>query len=100
MTSLIDERREAIKQAIASNALEGFSPSAYAHSIYEQWVQGGLTTDAAVNLVKQYHRENPCSDSDNSAQENMWNITDSRQLRVAEADITTLRIADLEIDPI
>lgn len=97
---MIDKRREAIEQAIASNALSGFSPSAYAHAVFEQWVNGDLTTDAAVRLVKQHHRENPHPNSDNAARENTMNITDSRQLHMAEADITTLRLAELEIDPI
>ncbi|HQT29604.1 MAG: hypothetical protein B7X81_01195 [Hydrogenophilales bacterium 17-61-76] len=97
---MIDKRREAIGQAIANNALSGFSPSAYAHSVYEQWIHGNLTIDVAVRLVMQHHRDNPRPDSDNAARENTMNLTDSRQLHMAEADITTLRLAELEVDPV
>lgn len=100
MTSMIEKRRQAIEQAIANNALSGFEPTDYGHSIFEQWIDGHWTIDEAVALVMQHYRDNPRPDSDNAAGENRMGLTDSRQLHMAEADITTLRLAQLEVEPI
>lgn len=100
MTSTTDQRRKAIEQAIGNNRLSGYTPSDFGHSVFEQWINGAWSTDEAVLLVKQHYRENRQPDSDNAAAENAMGLTDSGQLHKAEADITTLRMADLEIDPV
>ncbi len=97
--SMIEKRRQAIKHAIANNALSGFNPSDYGYSVFEQWIDGHWTTDEAVALVIQHYRDNPHPENDNAARVNRMDLTDSRQLHMAEADITTLRIAQLEVEP-
>jgi len=96
--SLNEIRRQVIKRALVNNALSGFKPSDFGLGVFEQWIHGHWTTDEAVALVIQHYQQSPTSDSDNAAPENNMGLTDSRQLRVAEADITTLRMAQLEID--
>ena len=99
-TPAADARRRAIDQAVANNGLSGLQPSEFGRSVFEQWIDSHWTTDEAVALVIQHYRDNPVKDSDNAARENRMGLTDSQQLRLAEADITTLRIADLDVDPI
>ncbi len=90
-------RRKAIEQAKANNALSGFEPSAFGLSIFDQWIVGHWTADEAVSLVIQHHQEleKSAAASDNAASPNKLGITDSARLKQAEADITTLRMAEL-----
>lgn len=90
-------RRKAIEQAKANNALSGYAPSAFGQSIFEQWITGHWTTDEAVALVIQHHQEieKTAASSDNAASPNKLGITDSVRMKHAEADITTLRMAEL-----
>ncbi|TCJ14924.1 hypothetical protein EZJ19_08540 [Parasulfuritortus cantonensis] len=97
--SAVDARLRAVDQAIANNGLSGFQPSEFGRNVFEQWIGGHWTTDEAVALVIQHYRDNPIQDSDNAARENRMGLTDSQQLRLAEADITALRMADLDVDP-
>lgn len=98
MTNSTALRRRAIEQALANNALSGFEPSDFGRSIFEQWIAGHWTADEAVALVIQHYKQDFWADSDDSAPENNMGLTDSRQLRLAEADITTLRMAELEFN--
>ena len=98
--ALTDLRRQAIDSAIGSNALSGYHTSDFGKTVFERWIHGHWTTDEAVAIVIQHYKENPCADSDSAARKNQMGLTDSHQLRVAEADITTLRIADLQINPV
>lgn len=90
-------RRKAIEQAKANNALSGYAPSAFGQSIFEQWIAGHWSTDEAVALLIRHHQESEKSAaaSDNGATPNKLGITDSVRMKQAEADITTLRMAEL-----
>lgn len=94
------ERRQAIDQAKANNALSDRIPSAFGLSVFEGWIRGELTTQQAVDTIKAHYRANLVADeqSDLHAPQNLLGITDSRQLHLFEADVTTLRLAELAID--
>lgn len=96
MNSTIEsDRRAAVKSATASSALSGFSPSPYGMSVYEQWI-AGMDENEAIVLLKVHHKNlevEHAATSDGKARENLLGVTDSRRMRIAEADITTLRIA-------
>ena len=96
------DRRHAIDQAKANNALSGFTPSDFGLSVFERWIAGELNTQQAVDAIKAHYRANPVPDdqSDQHAPQNLPGITDSRQLRLFEADVTTLRMAELKVDPV
>ena len=53
-------------------------------------------------LFRSHYRANALAneDSDMHAKQNLLGLTDSRQLRLFEADVTTIRMAELEIDPV
>ena len=55
-----------------------------------------------VDAVKGHYRANALAneDSDMHAKQNLLGPTDSRQLRLFEADVTTIRMAELAIDPV
>jgi hypothetical protein len=93
--SLAVYRSAAIAQAIASTRLSGLEPSATARKVYAAWVAGHCSADEAVALLVQHYREHPVAQSDGQAQPNKLALTDRRQLKEAEADIATLRMADL-----
>ncbi len=98
MNSTIEsDRRAAVKSATTSSALSGFFPSLYALSVYEKWIAGMDENDAIV-LLKVHHKkleDEQAATSDGKAYENLLGVTDSRRMRIAEADITTLRMAAL-----
>lgn len=93
MTDGAVNRRWAIGQAVASNRIDGLIPSAFGRQLFEQWIAGHWSADEAVQALIEHHKQNPAPDSDNAAQDNMLQLTDSRQLKQAEADITTVRMA-------
>ena len=99
---LVQRRREAIDSARANNALSGFEPSDFGRSVFERWIGGELTAQQAVDAVKGHYRANALAneDSDMHAKQNLLGLTDSRQLRLFEADVTTIRMAELAIDPV
>lgn len=93
-------RSDAIESAKANNALSGFYPSEFGEEIFEKWIRTPTcSTDDLVNEIIAHYKQNAlCGDeSDMLAQENKLGVTDSRQLRQIEADITTLRMAELEL---
>ena len=94
---LVQRRRKAIDSAKASNTLSGFEPSDFGLSVFERWVSGECTAQQAVDAVKGHyrHRANTLADQDSDmhAKENLLDLTDSRQLRLFEADVTTIRMA-------
>lgn len=98
MNNLSDERRRAaIKSAMASSALSGFVPSPQGLLMYEKWIEG-LDGNSIVAILKEYHRNMeraPGAVSDGKAKQNLLGLTDSARLRNAEADITTIRMAEL-----
>lgn len=93
----INARRIAIENATANSALSGFIPTSFAASVFEQWISGLDGNDAVLLLITHHkmleaaHR----TTSDGSADENLLGLTDSAGMRLAEADITTLRMAEL-----
>ena|ERR1700693_4113857 len=92
-------RRAAINQAKTNSALSGLAPSEFALSLFEQWIAGHWNVDEGVALLKQHHQEleAKAAASDGQASPNLIGITDSVRMRQAEVDITTLRMACLEI---
>lgn len=93
------DRRAAIKSATASSALSGFFPSLYGLSVYEKWI-AGMDENEAIVLLKVHHKkleDEQASTSDGKAHGNLLGVTDSRRMRIAEADITTLRMAALMV---
>lgn len=93
-----DQRREAIEGAVASNGLSGFVPSAFGREVFEKWISGEHSTDQAVEAIKAHYRKanaDPALDSDFEARANLLQITDSGLLRQFEADVTTIRMAEL-----
>lgn len=93
------DRRAAVESATASSALSGFFPSLYGLSVYEKWIAGMDDVDA-IALLKAHHRTleiEQAATSDGKAQENLLGVTDSRRMRIAEADITTLRMAAMMV---
>jgi hypothetical protein len=95
----ITNRHDALGQVLASNALSDRFPSDFGRSVHTQWANGLLTADVAVAVLIQHYRDNPCPDdvSDFAAGDNRMDLTDSRQLRLAETDITTIRLAEMEL---
>lgn len=90
-------RHAAIKSATANSALSGFFPSMYGMAVYEKWIAGMDEIDA-TNLLKVHHQQleaEQAPTSDRKAVENLLGVTDSKRIRIAEADITTLRMAAL-----
>ena len=94
------DRRRAIDQAKANNALSDRIPSAFGLFVFEGWIRGQLTTQQAADTIKAHYRATPVTDeqSDLHAPQNLLEITDSRQLHLFEADVTTLRLAELAMD--
>jgi hypothetical protein len=91
------DRRVAVKSATASSALSGFFPSQYCMSVYEEWI-AGMDEDEAIALLRVHHQkleDDQAATSDGKAHGNLLGVTDSRRMRIAEADITTLRMAAL-----
>jgi hypothetical protein len=93
----ITSHQDALSQALSSNALSDRFPSDFGRSVHAQWANGLLTADDAVTLLIQHYRDNsiPDDESDFAAGGNRMELTDSRQLRLAEADITTIRLAEM-----
>jgi hypothetical protein len=87
------------RQAKASNALSDRVPSGFGLSVLERWIGGEQTTQQAVDTIKAHYRTNPVAEyqSDLHAPQNLLGITDSRQLHRFEADVTTLRMAELAV---
>ena len=98
MNSIIKcDRRTAAKSATSNSALSGFFPSVYAMSVYEKWI-AGMDGNEAIDLLKDHHKkleQEHAATSDGKAHGNLLGVTDSQRRRIAEADITTLRIAEL-----
>ena len=93
------DRRAAVKNATASIALSGLVPSLYGVSVYEKWIDG-MDEKEAIVLLKDHHKtleDEHVATSDGKAPRNLLGVTDSRRMRVAEADITTLRMAALMV---
>ncbi|UUZ46655.1 antitoxin VbhA family protein [Massilia sp. B-10] len=91
------DRRAAVESATASSALSGFFPSLYGLSVDERWI-AGMDDVEAIALLKVHHKtleDEQAATSDGKAQENLLGVTDSRRMRIAEADITTLKMAVL-----
>ncbi|UUZ46649.1 hypothetical protein LP420_22355 [Massilia sp. B-10] len=66
-------------------------------AVYEKWIAGMDEIDA-TNLLKVHHQQleaEQAPTSDRKAVENLLGVTDSKRIRIAEADITTLRMAAL-----
>ena len=100
MSAMIDARREAIRQGVANNRLSGFEPTAFGHSVYSRWIAGECTSAEAVESIKEHYRaETAKQPSDGAARSNLLGITDSAMLRSFEADVTTMRMAELYLDP-
>ena len=99
---LVQRRREAIDSARANNALSGFEPSDFGRSVFERWIGGECTAQQAVDVVKGHYRASALADEDSDmhAKQNLLGLTDSRQLRLFEADVTTIRMAEMVIDPV
>ena len=99
---LVQRRREAIDSAKANNALSGFEPSDFGRWVFERWISGEWSAQEAVDAVKGHYRANTLTDEDSDmhAKQNLLDLTDSRQLRFFEADVTTIRMAELAIDPV
>lgn len=95
-------RRKAIESAKANNALSGFQPSPFGLAVFEKWINGDHTAQEAVDAIRAHYSANAYSDgaSDMQATPNKLGLTDSRQLHQFEADVTTIRMAELEIDGI
>lgn len=97
-SSAVATRRNAINSAIANSALSGFHPTEFGKSVYEHWIIGRWTTEEAIALLKKHHieqaQQNP--NSDGQAKPNKMGITDSVRLKQVEADLSTLRMAQLE----
>lgn len=98
--SAIERRRDAISQAKANSALSGFEPSAFGLSVFEQWIAEHWTADEAVALLVAHHQdlEKSVASSDHAASANQLGITDRARMKQAEADITTLRIAEMDAE--
>jgi|WetSurMetagenome_2_1015567.scaffolds.fasta_scaffold929966_1 hypothetical protein len=96
----LTNRKRALEQALASNALSDRHPSDFGRFVHAQWANDMVTADNAVELLVQHYKDNPIPDdeSDFAAQDNHLGLTDSRQLRLAEADITMIRLAEIGLD--
>lgn len=93
------ERQTAIDQAKAISDLSGFAPGPFALAIYGQWIAGHWSEDEAIALLVQHHKDLEASagSSDQLAQPNNLGITDRIRMKQAEADITTLRMASMNL---
>ena len=97
---MIEERREAIRQGVANNRLSGFEPTPFGHSVYARWIAGECTSAEAVETIKAHYRAEAAKQpGDGAARSNLLGITDSAMLRSFEADVTTMRMAELNLDP-
>lgn len=97
---MIESRKEAIRQGVANNRLSGFEPTPFGHSVYARWIAGECTSAEAVEAIKAHYRaEVATQPSDGAAKSNLLGITDSAMLRSFEADVTTMRMAELYLDP-
>lgn len=97
---MIEERREAIRQGVANNQLSGYEPTAFGYSVYARWIAGECTSAEAVEAIKTHYRAAVASQpGDGAARSNLLGITDSAMLHSFEADVTTLRMAELHLDP-
>jgi hypothetical protein len=68
-------------------------------SVHEMWVAGMDEIDA-INLLTVHHEVlevEQAATSDGKAGENLFGVTNSNRMRIAEADITTLRMAVLKV---
>lgn len=91
-------RQEAIKRAKESSILNGFEPSDFGMSVYEKWIAGELDVSSSIVLLIEHHKGLEMalgSTSDRKASPKKISVTDRARMKVAEADITTLRIAEL-----
>lgn len=91
------KKENAVRQAIANSGLSGFVPTKFGMFMYAKWVSNECTANEAIALIIKYHKslENTEPLSDGLASPNKLGITDKNRLKSAEADITTLRMAEL-----
>lgn len=92
--------KKAIDSAIANNRLSGFTPTEFGLAVFELWIARQITVTGAIHLLKQHHatlEKIAAANSDNKAAENLLKITDSKRLKDYEADVTTMRMAELAL---
>lgn len=100
---LADERvryRKAVDSAIANNRLDGFTPTDFGLAVFELWATRKITAMGVTEVLKQHHaalEKMLAVSSDHNAPENLLKITDSKRLKDYEADITTMRMAELAL---
>jgi hypothetical protein len=100
---LADEKaryRKAVDSAIANNRLDGFTPTDFGLAVFELWVARKVTGMAVTEVLQQHHASLEkilAANSDHNAPENLLKITDSKRLKDYEADITTMRMAELAL---
>ncbi len=93
---MIEERREAIRQGLVNNRLSGYVPSDFGRAVFEIWIAGGYSADEAVTSIKAHYRAEAVGElGDGAARSNSRGITDSAMQRSFEADVTTIRMAEL-----
>ncbi len=92
-------RQAALDRAKANSFFSGFEPSPYGLSVFAQWIAGHWNADEAVALLIQHHKDldAKAASSDQLAPPNLLGITDSDRMKQAEADIATLRMADMSV---
>lgn len=103
MSETMRARKAAVESAIANNGLSGFTSSAFARGVFTVWIHGDLNTDAAVQRVVDHYKALAtilAPASDGKAWSNKLGLSDSGMLKSFEADVTTLRMAELEINPV
>lgn len=90
-------RQAALDRAKANSFLSGLEPSAFGVSVFAQWIAGHWDADEAVALLIRHHKDldAKAASSDHLASPNLLGITDSDRMKQAEADIATLRMADM-----
>jgi hypothetical protein len=96
-------RQRAIAWAIANNGLSGFQPSAFGRGVLSVWESGALSTEAGVARVIDHYKALAtlmAVSSDGRARANALGVSDSAMLNQLEADVTTLRLAELQIHPV
>jgi len=103
MVDLVDEEaryKKAVDSAIGNNALSGFTPTEFGLAVFELWIARQITATGVIHVLKQHHatlEKMLAADSDHEAQENLLKITDSKRLKDYEADVTTMRLAEMAL---
>lgn len=95
------ERVRAGRSAIASNALSGIHPSWFGLEVLGLWTRQIVGVEEAVAMLRRRQAEDEPPALHQTLPRGSPEMAEARRwLRQREADLTMLRLADLEINPI